>query len=72
VQGHGAALFGELVRICTERGYARLEWEVLDALLDRGDRRAPHGFYRRQGGSPRQGWSSWRMDAAALAQYPPA
>lgn len=64
--GHGQALFGELVRICRERGYARLEWEVLDALADRADRRAPHDFYRRQGGSPRHGWSAWRMDTGAL------
>lgn len=71
-QGHGEALFGELVRICTERGYARLDWEVLDALRDRADRRAPHDFYLRQGGAPRQGWSTWRMDAAALARYPRA
>lgn len=68
--GHGQALFGELVRVCTERGYARLEWEVLDALADSHDRRGPHGFYLSQGGSPRPGWSAWRMDAAALARYP--
>lgn len=65
-RGHGRALFGELVRICRERGYARLDWEVLDALADRYDPRAPHAFYRSQGGSPRQGWTAWRMDAAAL------
>jgi GNAT superfamily N-acetyltransferase len=68
--GHGATLFGELVRICVERGYARLEWEVLDALAGRDDRRAPQEFYLRQGGSPRSGWTAWRMDAAALARRP--
>jgi GNAT superfamily N-acetyltransferase len=68
-QGHGEALFGELVRVCNERGYARLEWEVLDALADRADRRSPSGFYARQGGRPRSGWTPWRMDAAALAGY---
>jgi GNAT superfamily N-acetyltransferase len=67
--GHGRALFGELVRVCTERGYARLDWDVLDALVDRADRREPHGFYRRQGGSPRPGWTRWRMDAEALRRH---
>lgn len=67
--GHGRALFAELVRICTERGYTRLDWEVLDALADRDDRRGPHGFYLRQGGSPRHGGTSWRMDAEALSRH---
>jgi GNAT superfamily N-acetyltransferase len=69
-RGHGEALFGELVRICTEREYGRLDWEVLDALAERDDRRAPHAFYLRQGGAPRHGWSAWRMDAAALRRWP--
>ncbi|HEV7203096.1 MAG TPA: GNAT family N-acetyltransferase [Jatrophihabitans sp.] len=67
--GHGQALFGELVRICRERGYARLDWEVCDALVEAPDRREPHGFYARQGASPRPGWTAWRMDAAALAAH---
>lgn len=56
------------MRICTERGYARLDWEVLDVLADRDDRRGPHGFYLRQGGSPRHGGTPWRMDAEALSR----
>jgi GNAT superfamily N-acetyltransferase len=67
--GHGRRLFAELVRLCNERGYARLDWDVLDALVDRADRRAPHGFYLRQGGSPRSGWTAWRMDADALRRH---
>jgi GNAT superfamily N-acetyltransferase len=67
--GHGRALFTELVRICTERGYARLDWEVLDALVDRDDRREPHGFYLRQGAAPRQGWTAWRMNEEALKRH---
>jgi GNAT superfamily N-acetyltransferase len=67
--GHGRALFGELVRICTERGYVRLDWEVLDALADRDDRREPNGFYLRQGGASRQGWTAWRMDEEALKRH---
>lgn len=68
--GHGEALFGELVRICTERGYSRLDWETLDALVDSTERREPHGFYRRQGAQAREGWTAWRMDADALARHP--
>lgn len=67
--GHGQALFGELVRICRERGYTRLDWEVCDALVDAADRREPHGFYARQGGSARPGWTAWRMDADALRAH---
>lgn len=67
--GHGQALFGELVRVCRERGYARLDWEVCDALVESADRREPHGFYARQGASARPGWTAWRMDATALAAH---
>jgi GNAT superfamily N-acetyltransferase len=67
--GHGASLLRELARICVERGYPRLDWEVLDAL-ERGDadgQPGPHGFYRRHGGAPRRGWTAWRLDAGGLA-----
>ncbi len=67
--GHGVGLLRELARICLTRGYARLDWEVLDAL-ENGDaegRRGPHGFYRRQGAAPRHGWTAWRLDATGLA-----
>lgn len=57
------------MRICTERGYVRLDWEVLDALADRDDRREPNGFYLRQGGASRQGWTAWRMDEEALKRH---
>ena len=63
--GHGRALFGELARLCVERGYRRLDWETADALLDGGggrDRPGPHRFYRRQGGAPREGWTPWRVE----------
>lgn len=65
-RGHGQALFGELVRICHERGCARLDWEVCDGLVEAVDRQEPHGFYARQGASARPGWTAWRMDADAL------
>ena len=67
--GHGSALLRELAGICVARGYARLDWEVLDALEHSPDGRpGPHGFYRRQGGVPREGWTGWRLDADALAR----
>ena len=44
--GHGARLLAALARICDERGWARLEWNVLDW-------NAPAiGFYERLGASP--------------------
>jgi GNAT superfamily N-acetyltransferase len=67
--GHGHDLLRALATLCIRRGYARLDWEVLDALEHSGaDHPGPHGFYRRQGGEPRPGWTGWRMDAAALAR----
>jgi GNAT superfamily N-acetyltransferase len=64
--GHGRDLLRALARICAERGYRRLDWEVLDALEQRSDRPGPQGFYRRHGGAPRPGWTGWRMDEPAL------
>jgi GNAT superfamily N-acetyltransferase len=66
--GHGRSLLRELARICVERDYRRLDWEVLDALEDgrQPGHPGPHGFYRRQGGAPRPGWTGWRLDADGL------
>jgi GNAT superfamily N-acetyltransferase len=58
--GYGRALLAELARICTERGYARLEWWVLDwnepAL----------GFYRQLGAVPMDEWTVHRLTGAPL------
>jgi len=59
--GHGRALIRRLAGICVERGYARLEWAVLDwnepAL----------GFYRSLGAQPMDDWRMHRLSGSALA-----
>ncbi len=58
--GLGAALLAELAGLCVERGYARLEWAVLDwnepAL----------GFYRRLGAEQRGDWLPHRVSGERL------
>ena len=58
--GYGKALLTRLAAICVERGYARLEWDVLDwndpAI----------GFYRSLGAVPLDGWTTFRLDGDAL------
>lgn len=58
--GHGRALLAELARICVDRGYARLEWAVLDwnspAL----------GFYAALGAVPADEWTVHRLRGPAL------
>lgn len=58
--GHGRALLVTLADICRRRGHRRLEWDVLDWNTP------AHGFYRSLGAAPRDGWSTWRLDAAAI------
>lgn len=58
--GLGRALLVELARICQERGYARLEWWVLDWNTP------AHAFYRTLGAIPMQGWTVWRLAGPAL------
>lgn len=58
--GLGRALLAALAGVCTERGYARLEWSVLDW-------NAPSiAFYRSLGAVPMDGWTTFRLDGAAL------
>ena len=59
--GLGRALLARLAAVCTERGYARLEWSVLDW-------NAPSiAFYHSLGAEPMDGWSTFRLDGDALA-----
>lgn len=59
--GHGKALLRELARIAAERGYARLDWAVLDW-------NAPaQAFYRSIGAAPNDEWTGWRVEGQALA-----
>ena len=66
-QGIGQALMSELARICLERGYARLEWWVLDwnsAAIE---------FYQHLGARAMDEWTVHRItgtDLEALARHP--
>lgn len=58
--GLGRALLATLAAVCTERGYARLEWSVLDW-------NAPSiAFYRSLGAVSMDGWTTFRLDGEAL------
>jgi GNAT superfamily N-acetyltransferase len=62
-RGHGVgkALLKRLAAITHERGWARMEWAVLDW-------NAPaQGFYRALGAFPKDQWTVWRLGGAALA-----
>ena len=60
--GYGKALLAELARICVDRGYARLEWSVLDW------NEPAIGFYRKLGAQPNQGWTVYRLSGQALQE----
>jgi GNAT superfamily N-acetyltransferase len=58
--GLGRALLAELSAEATRRGYARLEWSVLDW-------NAPAlRFYRRLGARPLEDWTTHRLEGSAL------
>lgn len=59
--GVGKALLKRLAAITLERGWARMEWAVLDWNTP------AQGFYRTLGAFPKDEWTVWRLDAAALA-----
>ncbi len=60
--GHGKALLANLARIAAERGYARVEWSVLDW------NEPSIRFYRQLGARPQSGWSTFRLTGSALAE----
>lgn len=53
--GAGRALLTELAAICADRGYARMEWLVLDW------NEPAHRFYRSVGAEPQDDWTVWRV-----------
>jgi GNAT superfamily N-acetyltransferase len=59
-QGLGRALLVELARECIRRGYARLEWSVLDW------NEPSIGFYRSLGAESQDEWSIFRLTDAPL------
>lgn len=60
--GLARALLGQLAQICTERGYPRLEWWVLNW------NESAHTFYRSIGAVPQAEWTVWRVDDEALKE----
>lgn len=58
--GYGKALLAGLAETCVARGYARLEWAVLDW------NEPAIGFYRSLGAGPMDEWSTFRLDGDAL------
>lgn len=59
-RGIGQALLTELARECVRRGYARLEWAVLDWNEPAIE------FYRSVGARPRDEWTTFRLAGEAL------
>lgn len=59
--GLGRSLLATLAATCAARGYARLEWSVLDW------NEPSIGFYRSIGAVPMDGWTVFRLDGDALA-----
>jgi GNAT superfamily N-acetyltransferase len=58
--GAGRALLKELATICSDRGYARMEWWVLDW------NEPAHRFYRGVGAQPQDDWTRWRVADESL------
>ncbi|GAB2567519.1 GNAT family N-acetyltransferase [Microlunatus antarcticus] len=58
--GAGRALLTELARIARDRGYARVEWAVLNW------NEPAIGFYRRIGATPMDDWTTYRLTGSAL------
>ncbi|ALO66914.1 hypothetical protein AS189_10895 [Arthrobacter alpinus] len=61
--GYGKLLLQNLATIAVERGYARVEWSVLDW------NEPSIKFYKSFGAAPMDGWSVFRLDGAALENF---
>jgi GNAT superfamily N-acetyltransferase len=59
--GHGGRLLAALAAECADRGWARLEWNVLDWNTP------AIGFYRSVGAAPNEGWTTYRLTGDPLA-----
>ncbi|WP_328440004.1 GNAT family N-acetyltransferase [Streptomyces sp. NBC_00444] len=60
--GHGKALLTELAHLCVTRGYARLEWSVLNW------NRPAINFYESLGARPQDEWTVYRLTDEALTK----
>lgn len=63
-KGIGKALLLHLAGIARDRGCGRMEWSVLDWNTPAID------FYKALGARPMDGWTVYRLDAAALDKLP--
>jgi GNAT superfamily N-acetyltransferase len=61
--GLGRELLRTLAEVCVERGYARLEWSVLDWNTPSIE------FYRAAGAVPMDEWTVFRLTDDALARF---
>ena len=61
--GLGRQLLAALAAVCAERGYARLEWQVLDW------NEPSIGFYRSLGAVAMDEWTTYRLDGDALKAF---
>lgn len=59
-RGFGKALLAHLARVCTDRGYGRLEWSVLDW------NEPSIRFYESLGAVPMDEWTVYRLTGRAL------
>lgn len=59
-RGHGKKLLLHLADLAVARGYARYEWSVLDWNTPAIE------FYQSLGAHPMNGWTTYRLDGAAL------
>jgi GNAT superfamily N-acetyltransferase len=62
-EGHGKALLQHLAATAVERGYARVEWSVLDW------NEPSINFYKALGAAPMQEWSTFRLTGEALEAF---
>lgn len=60
--GIGTRLIGRLAALCVERGYVRLEWNVLDW------NEPSIGYYRSIGGEHLDDWQTFRLSGEPLAE----
>ena len=60
--GHGKALLANLARIAEDRGYARVEWSVLNW------NEPSIRFYESLGARRQSDWSTFRLTGTALAE----
>lgn len=62
-EGAGKALLKELAKIAVNNDCGRVEWSVLDW------NEPSINFYKALGAGPKDGWTTYRLDGDALAEF---